>query len=226
MTSSEHEALRSAVDDTRHPGEIESGKGRGMTTETTRGWQAALAILLRTFGLFGAARRLEGGNPRAAELHAADERSFVLRIVQPGLAGLMDGSVSTLAPIFTAAFLTNKPFTAFLVGMATATGAGISMAFAEGLSDDGALTGRGNPVLRGAVTGVMTFFGGALHTLPFLLPSLHTALFAAYIVVAVELVLIAAIRHRFFGTNWGLSILQVVGGGALVFVAALLFGHA
>ncbi len=197
-----------------------------MRTRTTLSWQAALVMLLRTFGLFGAARRLEGGPPRAIALDHADERSFVLRVVQPGLAGLMDGSVSTLAPIFTAAFLTNKPFTAFLVGMATATGAGISMAFAEGLSDNGELTGRGNPVLRGSVTGVMTFFGGALHTLPFLLPSLHTALFAAYIVVAVELVLIAAIRHRFFGTNWGLSILQVVGGGALVFIAALLFGHA
>ncbi len=197
-----------------------------MTTETRPGWQIALAAILRTFGMFGAARRLEGGTPRAAELHAADERSFVLRVVQPGLAGLMDGSVSTLAPIFTVAFLTGKPFAAFLVGLATATGAGISMAFAEGLSDDGALTGRGNPMLRGGVTGVMTFFGGALHTLPFLLPSIHVALVAAYIVVAIELVLIAAIRHRFFGTNWGLSILQVVGGGALVFVAALLFGHA
>ena len=197
-----------------------------MSTGTTRGWQATLAIILRTFGMFGAARRLEGGAVRAAEQHAADERSFVLRVVQPGLAGLMDGSVSTLAPIFTAAFLTNDPFKAFLVGMATATGAGISMAFAEGLSDDGALTGRGNPILRGAVTGVMTFIGGALHTLPFLLPSIHSALAAAYVVVAVELVVIAAIRHRFFGTNWGLSIAQVVGGGALVFVAALLFGHA
>lgn len=197
-----------------------------MSTGATRGWQAALAIILRTFGLFGAARRLEGNIPRAAALDHADERSFVLRVVQPGLAGLMDGSVSTLAPIFTTAFLTNDPFKAFLVGMATATGAGISMAFAEGLSDNGELTGRGSPLLRGGVTGVMTFFGGALHTLPFLVPNLHTALVAAYIVVAIELVLIALIRHRFFHVNWGLSILQVVGGGALVFVAALLFGHA
>lgn len=231
MTSGGNEALNGAVDDTQRQPDYqadgrEGGKGRDMTTETRRGWQIALAAILRTFGMFGAARRLEGGTPRAAELHAADERSFVLRVVQPGLAGLMDGSVSTLAPIFTVAFLTNKPFAAFLVGLATATGAGISMAFAEGLSDDGALTGRGNPMLRGGVTGVMTFFGGALHTLPFLLPDIHVALIAAYIVVAVELVLIAAIRHRFFGTNWGLSILQVVGGGALVFIAALLFGHA
>lgn len=197
-----------------------------MSTRTTPGWQLALAVLLRTFGLFGAARRLEGGSPRAAAQHAEDERSFVLRVVQPGLAGLMDGSVSTLAPIFTVAFLTNNPFNAFLVGLATATGAGISMAFAEGLSDNGELTGRGSPLLRGGVTGVMTFFGGALHTLPFLLPNIHVALVAAYIVVAIELVLIAMIRHRFFNVNWGLSILQVVGGGALVFIAALLFGHA
>jgi hypothetical protein len=223
MTAGGGGAGHDVVDNAQPHEEIEGDPF--MSTRTTRNWQAALVIILRTFGLFGAARRLEGGGPRAIALDHADERSFVLRVVQPGLAGLMDGSVSTLAPIFTAAFLTNNPFTAFLVGMATATGAGISMAFAEGLSDDGALTGRGNPVLRGAVTGVMTFFGGSLHTLPFLLPSLHTALVAAYIVVAVELVLIAAIRHRFFGTNWGLSILQVVGGGALVFVAALLFGH-
>jgi hypothetical protein len=155
-----------------------------------------------------------------------DSRDFVLRVVQPGLAGLMDGSVSTLAPIFATAFITKRPLDAFLVGIASATGAGISMAFSEALSDDGELTGRGNPVIRGAITGGMTFFGGALHTLPFLLPSIHMALIAAYIVVAIELLLIAAIRHRFFGTRWWLSILQVVGGGALVFAAAYLFGSA
>lgn len=153
-------------------------------------------------------------------------RSFLLRVVQPGLTGLMDGSVSTLAPIFATAFATHTPFTAFLVGIASATGAGISMAFSEALSDDGSLTGRGNPVVRGAITGGMTFFGGALHTLPFLVPDLHVALLVAYIVVAIELVLISAIRHRFFGTSWWLSALQVVGGGALVFVAALIFGNA
>jgi VIT1/CCC1 family predicted Fe2+/Mn2+ transporter len=153
-------------------------------------------------------------------------RSFLLRVVQPGLSGLMDGSVSTLAPIFATAFATRDPFTAFLVGIASATGAGISMAFSEALSDDGALTGRGNPVVRGAITGGMTFVGGALHTLPFLVPELHLALLVAYVVVAIELVLISAIRHRFFGTSWWLSALQVVGGGALVFVAALIFGNA
>src|SRR5579872_6975242 len=141
-------------------------------------------------------------------------RSFLLHVVQPGLSGLMDGSVSTLAPIFATAFATQHPFTAFLVGIASATGAGISMAFSEALSDDGELTGRGNPVVRGSITGGMTFFGGALHTLPFLVPDLHMALLVAYVVVAVELFLIAGIRHRFFGTSWWLSAMQVVGGGA------------
>ncbi len=153
-------------------------------------------------------------------------RDFLLRVVQPGLAGLMDGSVSTLAPIFATAFATHRPFYAFLVGMAAATGAGISMAFSEALSDDGVLTGRGSPIVRGGITGLMTFFGGSLHTLPFLISNLHLALLVAYVVVAFELVVIAAIRHRFFGTSWWLSMVQVVGGGALVFLAALLFGNA
>lgn len=211
--------------DTRTDSETETEASMSSKPTETRGGHPALAMILRLFGLYGPARQLDGP-PRLMLAGEHAERSFVLQVVQPGLAGLMDGSVSTLAPIFTVAFLTGKPFEAFLVGLATATGAGISMAFAEGLSDDGALTGRGNPILRGAVTGAMTFLGGALHTLPFLIPNLHTALIAAYIVVAIELLLIALIRHRFFGTNWGLSILQVVGGGALVFAAALLFGNA
>ena len=167
-----------------------------------------------------------------AELfHAAtskDDKShqFLLRVVQPGLAGLMDGSVSTLAPIFATAFATHHSFTAFLVGMASATGAGISMAFSEGLSDDGVLTGRGSPLIRGSITGLMTFVGGSLHTLPFLVPNLGAALAAAYIVVAVELILIAAIRHRYFRTSWWISFVQVVGSGILVFAAALIFGNA
>lgn len=154
------------------------------------------------------------------------DRRFLLRVVQPGLSGLMDGSVSTLAPIFATAFATHHPFTAFLVGIASATGAGISMAFSEALSDTGEFTGRGKPVVRGSITGGMTFLGGSLHTLPFLVSNLHVALLVAYVVVAVELVVIAAIRHRYFGTSWWLSILQVVGGGALVFGAALIFGNA
>src|SRR6266581_8063766 len=163
---------------------------------------------------------------KALSTNDTSSHNFLLRVVQPGLAGLMDGSVSTLAPIFATAFATHRPFTAFLVGMAAATGAGISMAFSEALSDDGVLTGRGNPVLRGFITGGMTFLGGSLHTLPFLVPNLHLALLIAYIVVAVELVAIAAIRYRFLGTRWWLSILQVVGGGALVFAAAWIFGNA
>ena len=115
-----------------------------------------------------------------------DEKNFVLRVVQPGLAGLMDGSVSTLAPIFATAFATHNSHTVFLIGAASAVGAGISMAFSEGLSDDGELTGRGNPVVRGVVTGLMTFIGGFLHTLPFLIPNVHTALDLAYVVVGVE----------------------------------------
>ena len=151
---------------------------------------------------------------------------FLLRVVQPGLAGLMDGSVSTLAPIFATAFATHNSFTAFLVGMAAATGAGISMAFSEGLSDDGELSGRGSPLVRGTITGVMTFVGGSLHTLPFLVTQLQIALVLAYIVVAVELVVIAEILHRYFGTQWLRSMIQVVGSGILVFAAALIFGNA
>ncbi|GAC1381528.1 MAG: hypothetical protein NVS4B7_12010 [Ktedonobacteraceae bacterium] len=163
---------------------------------------------------------------KAATTDDSSSRDFLLRVVQPGLAGLMDGSVSTLAPIFATAFATHHALTAFLVGMAAATGAGISMAFSEALSDDGALTGRGSPIVRGGITGIMTFFGGSLHTLPFLIADLHLALIIAYIVVAFELVIIAAIRHRYFGTSWWLSMVQVVGGGALVFAAALIFGNA
>ncbi len=151
---------------------------------------------------------------------------FLLRVVQPGLAGLMDGSVSTLAPIFATAFFTHRSFAAFLIGIAAAMGAGISMAFSEALSDDGELTGRGNPMVRGAITGLMTFIGGALHTLPFLISDIHIALVMAYIVVGVELMLIAGIRHRYFGTQWLKSIVQVVGSGVLVFLAAYLFGNA
>lgn len=151
-------------------------------------------------------------------------RKFVLQIVQPGLAGLMDGSVSTLAPLFATAFATHRPFTAFLVGLASAVGAGISMALSEGLSDDGAMTGRGSPLRRGAATGSMTFLGGVGHVLPFLIPTLSVALLVAYIVVGCELIAIAFIRNRYFGTRIWLSVVQVVVGGALVFLAGLLIG--
>jgi VIT1/CCC1 family predicted Fe2+/Mn2+ transporter len=154
-----------------------------------------------------------------------NDRNFVLRIVQPGLAGLMDGSVSTLAPIFATAFATHNSRTVFLIGAASALGAGISMAFSEGLSDDGELTGRGNPVFRGIVTGLMTFIGGFLHTLPFLIPDVHTALTLAYVVVGIELIIIALIRHKYFKTSFGLSVLQVIVGGGLVFAAGVIIGR-
>ncbi|MDE1154222.1 MAG: VIT1/CCC1 transporter family protein [Acidobacteriaceae bacterium] len=152
------------------------------------------------------------------------EKDFVLRVVQPGLAGLMDGSVSTLAPIFATAFATHNSHTVFLIGAASALGAGISMAFSEGLSDDGQLTGRGNPVFRGLVTGLMTFLGGFLHTLPFLIGNVHQALLLAYFVVGVELMVISWIRYRFFQSSFAVSLVQVVVGGALVFAAGVLIG--
>lgn len=151
-------------------------------------------------------------------------QSFVLQVVQPGLAGLMDGSVSTLAPLFATAFATHQTHTTFLVGLAAAVGAGISMAFAEGLSDDGQLTGRGSPLVRGAIIGLMTFLGGVGHSLPFLMHSIHAALLLAYLVVGVELVAIAVIRNRYFGTRMWLSVVQVVFGGLLVFGAGVLIG--
>jgi erythrin-vacuolar iron transport family protein len=152
------------------------------------------------------------------------DNTFVLQTVQPGLAGLMDGSVSTLAPIFAAAFATHKPHIAFLVGISAAVGAGISMAFAEALSDDGKLTGRGHPFRRGVIIGAMTFLGGIFHTLPFLSANLHTALIIAYLVVAAELFAIAYIRYHYFDMKFWLSVLQVVVGGALVFAAGILIG--
>jgi hypothetical protein len=152
------------------------------------------------------------------------DKQFLLQIVQPALVGLMDGSVSTLAPIFATAYATHKPHTAFLVGVAAAVGAGISMAFAEGLSDDGTLTGRGQTVQRGVITGAATFVGGILHTLPFLLSSLHAALYAAYVVVAVELLVISLIRFRYFKMPLTRSMIQVVVGGGLVFAAGILIG--
>jgi rubrerythrin len=154
----------------------------------------------------------------------AQRRLFVLQIVQPGLAGLMDGSVSTLAPVFAAAFATRSSKDAFLVGLAASIGAGISMAFAEALSDDGSLTGRGRPVLRGAVTGLMTAAGGIGHTLPFLVSNFHVAFIAAVIVVAVELGVIAWIRNRYMDTPLLSAAFQVVVGGLLVFITGIWIG--
>jgi erythrin-vacuolar iron transport family protein len=154
----------------------------------------------------------------------AQRRLFVLQIVQPGLAGLMDGSVSTLAPVFAAAFATKSSWTAFLVGLAASVGAGISMAFAEALSDDGSLTGRGRPMLRGSVTGLMTAAGGIGHTLPFLISDFRIAMAIAVAVVAVELAVISYIRHRYMDTPLLSAAFQVVLGGVLVFLTGILIG--
>jgi rubrerythrin len=155
----------------------------------------------------------------------AYRRTIVLQFIQPGLAGLMDGSVSTLAPLFAAAFATHKSWDAFLVGLAASIGAGISMAFAEALSDDGSLTGRGRPVVRGAVTGVMTTAGGIGHTLPFLISNFHLATSIAAFVVAVELAVISWVRQHYMETPWLRASLQVMLGGALVFAAGILIGN-
>lgn len=154
----------------------------------------------------------------------AQRRLFVLQIVQPGLAGLMDGSVSTLAPVFAAAFATKSSHDAFVVGLAASIGAGISMAFAEALSDDGSLTGRGRPVLRGAVTGLMTAAGGIGHTLPFLIKDFHVAFIAAVIIVAIELGAIAWIRNKYMDTPLLSAAFQVVVGGVLVFITGIWIG--
>ncbi|HZQ23904.1 MAG TPA: ferritin family protein [Terriglobales bacterium] len=154
----------------------------------------------------------------------AQRRLFVLQIVQPGLAGLMDGSVSTLAPVFAAAFATKNSWDAFLVGLAASIGAGISMAFAEALSDDGSLTGRGKPILRGSVTGLMTAAGGIGHTLPFLISNFRIAMAVAIAVVAVELAAISYVRHRYMDTPILSASFQVVLGGVLVFVTGILIG--
>ena len=156
----------------------------------------------------------------------ARRRLFVLQVVQPGLAGLMDGSVSTLAPVFAAAFATRSSSTAFLVGLAASVGAGISMGFAEALSDDGSLTGRGHPWARGLVEGVMTTAGGIGHTLPFLIPDFKVATGAAVIVVACELAAISYIRHRYMDTPFLSAAFQVVIGGVLVFLTGILIGSA
>jgi erythrin-vacuolar iron transport family protein len=160
-----------------------------------------------------------------ATLFGYDERSFILRFVQPGLVGLIDGTVSTLAPIFAAALLSGS-HTALFVGLATAVGAGISMGLSESLSDDGSVTGRGSAVARGAITGLMTTFGGAFHTLPFLISNVNQALAVAGVVVSIELVVIALIRRRFLEVSLRSSLLQVTLGGALVVAVGVTLGSA
>lgn len=164
-------------------------------------------------------------NVREEEDEAA-RRVFVLRFIQPGLAGLMDGSVSTLAPVFAAAFATANSWDAFLVGMAASIGAGISMGFAEALSDNGSLTGRGAPLMRGLICGVMTTLGGIGHTLPYLIPAFYTATVLAVIVVLLELAVISWIRWRYMDTPPFSAAMQVGFGGALVFITGILIGNA
>src|SRR6202161_2082488 len=159
-----------------------------------------------------------------ADEEVAQRRLFVLQIVQPGLAGLMDGSVSTLAPVFAAALATKNSHEAFLVGLAASAGAGISMGFAEALSDDGSLTGRGHPWVRGLICGAMTALGGVGHTLPFLIPNFRMALAIACVVVLIELGVITWIRHRYMDTPTVSAALQVALGGALVFITGVLIG--
>jgi rubrerythrin len=170
------------------------------------------------------AEKLGGGEGEKED--AANRRMFVLQVVQPGLAGLMDGSVSTLAPVFAAAFATHSTWDAFAVGLAASIGAGISMGFAEALSDDGSLTGRGHPWARGGISGLMTALGGIGHTLPFLIHDFRAAMIAAFIVVAVELFVISWVRHRYMESSLVSAVLQVGLGGVLVFVAGVVIGNA
>ena len=162
---------------------------------------------------------------RAREDETA-RRLFVLQYIQPGLAGLMDGSVSTLAPLFAAAFATHRSWETLLVGLAASVGAGISMGFAEALSDDGSLTGRGAPLLRGVICGLMTFLGGIGHTLPYLIPNFVIATATSFAVVAIELAVISYVRYRYMDTPLLQAAFQVVVGGVLVFAAGIFIGSA
>jgi erythrin-vacuolar iron transport family protein len=163
--------------------------------------------------------------PGTLNLKRIDERTMVLHYVQPGLVGLIDGTLSTLAPIFAAALLSGS-HAALFVGLATAVGAGISMGFSEALSDDGSQTGRGSALARGIVTGIMTTVGGVFHSLPFLIHEVHTALVVAGIVVAIELITISLIRKRYLDVSLRTSLVQVALGGALIVAAGVGLGSA
>jgi erythrin-vacuolar iron transport family protein len=207
-----------------------------MEVETLRFYEAAARRTTDTGirQLLGDLAEEERGHARTAEkmshagLSEAEQaqarRLFVLQVVQPGLAGLMDGSVSTLAPLFAAAFATHSSLQTFLVGLAASVGAGISMGFAEALSDDGSLTGRGHPWARGFVCGAMTAVGGLGHTMPYLIPDVKTATSIAVCVVLIELSVISWVRHKFMDTPLVSALLQIMLGGALVFLAGILIG--
>ncbi|MEC9244784.1 MAG: ferritin family protein [Pseudomonadota bacterium] len=166
------------------------------------------------------------GEEERAEEEQTERKQFILTYVQPGLAGLMDGSVSTLAPIFAAAFATGDTWQTFLVGLAASIGAGISMGFTEVASDDGVISGRGSPIKRGLATGIMTTVGGLGHALPYLIPHFWTATIIAFVIVFIELWAIAWIQNRYMETPWSRATFQVVLGGALVFAAGMLIGNA
>ena len=156
----------------------------------------------------------------------ANEQEILLQRVQPAMVGLVDGSLATLAPIFAVALATHKPYYAFIAGLASALAAGVSMAYSEGLSDTGELTGRGHPAVRGAITGAGTFLGGILHTLPFLIPHYHAALVAAVIVVGFEMMGLAWIRRRFFGANYFSSLAWIALAAAIIIVVSGALGNA
>jgi rubrerythrin len=196
-----------------------------VTDASTRKLLGDLAEAERKHSALAEALELKHLTPETrAQEEAAQRRLFLLQIVQPGLAGLMDGSVSTLAPLFAAAFATHKSWDAFVVGLAASVGAGISMGFAEALSDDGSLTGRGHPWVRGLVCGLMTTAGGIGHTLPFLIPDFRVATSVAVAIVAAELAAISFVRHRYMDTPFLAAAFQVVVGGVLVFLAGILIG--
>src|SRR5205814_5355431 len=155
-----------------------------------------------------------------------DEHYFLLQRVQPAMVGLIDGSLSTLAPIFSVALISHKPFYAFVGGLATSIGAGISMAFSEGLSDTGELTGRGNPMVRGGITGAGTFVGGILHTLPFLIPHYQAAIYSAIAVVALELLILAWLRWKFFEVGFVRALASVTLGGVIIAAVSAALGSA
>jgi rubrerythrin len=205
--------------------------------ETTRFYEKAIrrttdAGIRQLLGDLAEEERRHAGTAEAMEANAPKEeeaqirrRLFVLQVVQPGLAGLMDGSVSTLAPLFAAAFATHNPLETFKVGLAASLGAGISMGFAEALSDDGSLTGRGKPLVRGIVCGLMTALGGLGHTLPYLLPwDINRVNSIAIVIVLIELGIIAWIRKRYMDTPLLSAVFQVVVGGVLVFLTGMFIG--
>jgi len=164
--------------------------------------------------------------PVLTEENEKEHKQFLLTYVQPGLAGLMDGSISTLAPIFAAAFATGRTWDTFLIGLSASVGAGISMGFTEAAHDDGVLTGRGSPIKRGLSSGIMTTLGGLGHALPYLIPNFKVATTIAIGIVVVELWLITWIQNRYLDTPWGRAMFQVLLGGSLVFAAGILIGHA